>query len=161
MIALSRTQDKSDIIAQAPDLPALSQTTGNGAGSDFAFAVYTQLAQIQRDVGALTIAQIKLDAHVKDSEVRMTDRLRESELRLTELSRESEKRLTERVEKFDGRVEKIEKNALDRVKTTEDKVSSLKDFVHQLFWTGAGVVAVLSVILGWKPILAWVSTYSV
>jgi DNA anti-recombination protein RmuC len=224
-------------VADAPDLPIQAQTMGNETGSDFAFAVYTQLAQIHRELGALSTSQVKLDASVKESEVRFTDLARESELRLTRLGEESEKRLTKareesekrlttageesekrltklsedaekrwakwseeaekrwtksseesekrwaksseesekrltqlsresaerftrRVERVEVNVEKLETSALERAKTTEDKLSSLKDFVHRLFWTGTGIVAVLGVTMGWKPIWVWVSTYS-
>jgi len=81
-------------------------------------------------------------------------------MRLTQLSRESEERFTRRVEQVEESVGKLETSALERVKTTEEKLSSLKDFVHRLFWTGTGIVAVLGVTLGWKPIWMWVSTYS-
>jgi ElaB/YqjD/DUF883 family membrane-anchored ribosome-binding protein len=151
-------------VIDEPDMPIQPETTGNGAGGDFTFAVYKQLSQIQRDVGALTATQARLDAHIKESEVRFSDLTRASELRLTRLGAESEKRLAqlsrESEERLAKRVEKLETGALERVKTTEDKLSSLKDFVHRLFWTGTGIVAVLGVTLGWKPIWLWVSTVS-
>jgi DNA anti-recombination protein RmuC len=212
---MMQTSWTQSAVVDAPDLPVQAQTMGNETGSDFAFAVYEQLARIHRELGALTTSQLQLDAYVKDSEVRFTDLARESELRLTKLSEESEKRLTKlgeeserrltklgeeaerrwarsseeaekrwaqssaesekrltqlsreseerferRVGKVEQRANKLETSALERVKTTEDKLSSLKDFVHRLFWTGTGIVAVLGVTLGWKPIWLWVSTHS-
>jgi DNA anti-recombination protein RmuC len=223
---MMQTSWTQSAVVDAPDLPVQAQTMGNETGSDFAFAVYEQLARIHRELGALTTSQLQLDAYVKDSEVRFTDLARESELRLTKLSEESEKRLTKlgeesekrltklgeeaerrwaksseeaekrwarsseeaekrwaqsgaesekrltqlsreseerferRVGKVEQRADKLETSALERVKTTEDKLSSLKDFVHRLFWTGTGIVAVLGVTLGWKPIWLWVSTHS-
>jgi ElaB/YqjD/DUF883 family membrane-anchored ribosome-binding protein len=184
-------------VIDAPDLSVQPQTNGNGVGHDFTFEVYTQLAQIHHDIGALTTAQAKLDIYVKESEVRFSELARESELRLSKLGEESEKRLTQRVreseerltqrgreseerltqwsreseerltqwsraseERLAKRVEKLETGALERVKTTEDKLSSLKDFVHRLFWMGTGIVAVLGVTLGWKPIWLWIATTS-
>jgi ElaB/YqjD/DUF883 family membrane-anchored ribosome-binding protein len=165
----------------APDLPIQPPSTGNGIRNDFACGVYAQLAQIQRDIGALSTAQTGLDAYVKESHMHFAQLARESELRLTklgeeserrwirlseesekrltQLSRESEERFAARVEKAEERVEKLETGALERVKTTEDKLASLKDFVHRLFWTGTGVAAVLGVTLGWKPLWLWVSMH--
>src|SRR5215470_17292331 len=93
-------------VIDAPDLPIQTQTMGNEIGSEFAFAVYTQLAQIHREIGALTEAQVQLDAYVKDSEIRFTDLARESESRLTRLGEESEKRLTKAGEDTEQRLTK-------------------------------------------------------
>lgn len=90
-------------VVGAPDLPIQAQTAGNEIGNDVTFAVYAQLAQIHRELGALSTAQVQLDAYVKESETRFTHLARESELRLTKLGEESEKRLTKAGEEAEKR----------------------------------------------------------
>ncbi|MDQ7981100.1 hypothetical protein QYH69_28085 [Paraburkholderia sp. SARCC-3016] len=108
---MMQTSWTQSAVVDAPDLPVQAQTMGNETGSDFAFAVYEQLARIHRELGALTTSQLQLDAYVKDSEVRFTDLARESELRLTKLSEESEKRLTKLGEESERRLTKLGEEA--------------------------------------------------
>ncbi|KVF72344.1 hypothetical protein WJ17_03690 [Burkholderia vietnamiensis] len=127
------------MIAQAPDQAVTPTHPSGGSQSDFVFAVFTQMSQIQRDIGSLISAQQTLVDQVKESEARLTNLMQASELRITKGVQDAETRSA-------AHVDKAEQGLADRVKSIEDKVSTLRGRVDRVFWMAAGIAAVVTVI---------------
>jgi len=113
----------------------------------FAFDLYAQLGQVQRDIGSLITAQQRFAEQLRQSEARHIERLRESESRVIQALNQFEIRIT-------ARVDKVEADLSGRIQSTENKLSALRDRVNRVFWAMAGGGIVLGLALGWKPILA-------
>jgi hypothetical protein len=99
-----------------------------GPSQDFIMGVYTQLSQMQRDLGSIATAQKMLTEQVQASEVRISASIKDAEER-----------------------------TVKRLGSAEDKLSSLKDRVNRVLWMGAGVGLVVGVLVGWKPIFTHIS----
>lgn len=109
----------------------------------FVLDLYTQLGQVQRDIGSLTAGQQAMAEQLRQQETQM----RESETRIIHAMDQFEVRLT-------ARVDKVESDLSGRIQSTEDKLSVLKDRVNRVVWTTGGGGVVLGLALGWKPMLA-------
>lgn len=129
----------SDPDVPPPDKSSTPPPIPYGPSQDFIMGVYTQLSQIQRDLGSVVTAQKMLTDQVQASELRVSSEVKSSEIRVSAQIKDSETRVTE------------------RVKGSEDKLSSLKDRVNKVFWTGSAIGIVIVALYGWKPVVAWVS----
>lgn len=109
----------------------------------FVLDLYTQLGQVQRDIGSLTAGQQAMTEQLRQQESQM----RESESRIIHAMDQFEARLT-------ARVDKVESDLSGRIQSTEDKLSVMKDRVNRVFWATGGGAVVLGLALGWRPILA-------
>jgi len=101
-----------------------------GPSQDFIMGVYTQLSQIQRDLGSIGTAQKMLNEQVQASEVRISTSIKAAEDRTGQ-----------------------------RLSLAEDKLSSLKDRINRVLWMGAGIGLVVGLLVGWKPIFTHLSTF--
>jgi hypothetical protein len=94
----------------------------------FVLDLYTQLGQVQRDIGSLTAGQQAMAEQLRQQETQM----RESESRIIHAMDQFEARLT-------AKVDKVESDLSVRIQSTEDKLSVMKDRVKRVFWaTGGG-----------------------
>ncbi|AVA33468.1 hypothetical protein C3Z06_07390 [Cupriavidus metallidurans] len=109
----------------------------------FVLDLYTQLGQVQRDIGSLTAGQQAMTEQLRQQESQM----RESESRIIHAMDQFEARLT-------ARVDKVESDLSGRIQSTEDKLSVMKVRVNRVFWATGGGGVVLGLALGWRPILA-------
>lgn len=132
-----RTQNDPDIAP--PDKNSPPPSIPIGPSHDFIMGVYTQLGQIQKELGAVIAAQKMLTEQTKDSEVRVSSQIKDSDTRISSQIKESETRLSE------------------RLKANEDKLSTLKERVNRVFWTGSAIGIVLAALIGWKDIAAFLS----
>ncbi|WP_019449938.1 hypothetical protein [Cupriavidus sp. BIS7] len=114
----------------------------------FAFDVYTQLGQVQRDIGSLTANQQAMAEQLRQHEVQMRD----SESRIIHALNQFEVRVT-------ARIDKVESDLSERIQSTESNLSTLRDRVSRAFWATAGGGVVLGMALGWKPILGRVASF--
>jgi hypothetical protein len=94
----------------------------------FALDLYTQLGQVQRDIGSLTAGRQAMAEQLRQQEAQM----RESESRIIQAMNQFEVRLT-------ARIDKVESDLSRRI---------------QVFRAIAGGGVLLGLALGWKPILA-------
>jgi len=125
----------------------------------FAFDVYTQLGQVQRDIGSLTASQQAMAEQLRQHEVQMRD----SESRIVHALNQFEVRITARIDKVEsdlsGRLQSTETGLSERIQSTDSTLSTLRDRVNRAFWTTAGGGVVLGMALGWKPIFARVTSF--
>jgi len=119
-------QGNIDPDVQPQDRVSTPSSLPVGVSADFVMGVYTQLSQIQRDLGSVLTAQKMLNDQVQSSETRISALIKDSEERIT-----------------------------TRLTSTEDKLSSLKDRVNRVFWMGSAVGIVVGLLVGWKPLLAY------
>jgi hypothetical protein len=113
-----------------PDRSSTPPALPMGPSQDFIMGVYTQLSQIQRDLGSIGTAQKMLNEQVQASEVRISTSIKAAEDRTGQ-----------------------------RLSLAEDKLSSLKDRINRVLWMGAGIGLVVGLLVGWKPIFTHLSTF--
>jgi len=89
----------------------------------FAFDVYTQLGQVQRDIGSLTASQQAMAEQLRQHEVQMRD----SESRIIHALNQFEVRITARIDKVEsdlsGRIQSTESGLSARIQSTESGLS--------------------------------------
>ncbi len=131
----------------------------------FVLDLYTQLGQVQRDIGSLTAGQHAMAEQLRQQEAQM----RESESRIIHAMSQFEVRITARIDKVESdlsariqatesglsaRIQSTESGLSARIQSTESNLSALRDRANRVLWAIAGGGVVLGLALGWKPILA-------